>query len=410
MKFFILLVLLIGVSLSLATDDYTGAQVYRVFAKTDEEFKSLQSLYQGGFADFWIEPNTKGPTDFLAQGYQVPVILEYMKGHNLKYEVFMSNVQGIIDEQKAEALSRGSKNMNWENYQRFDTISAWCDEIVGQHPDIASVQIIGKSHEGRDMRVVKIGYPGEGKPAIFIDAGIHAREWISPATITFIINELLTNSAAHEEVLRAVDFHIIPVTNPDGYEYTHTNDRLWRKTRKPNTGSSCVGTDPNRNFAIEHGGPGTSTNPCSEIYHGGAPFTEKETINMRDYIEGSGANWKLYVALHSYAQMFLTPWGYTYDLPEDYQKMKTLGQQAAAALQAIHNTAFRVGSVTELLSPGAGGSDDWAYGSGIFEYSYTLEIRDTGRYGFLLPPNQIIPSGEECLEAFKSFALGISKK
>jgi len=90
--------------------------------------------------------------------------------------------------------------------------------------------------------------------------------------------------------------------------------------------------------------------------------------------------------------------------------MKDLGLEAAAALRAIHNTAFQVGSVTELLSPGAGGSDDWAYGSGIFEYSYTLEIRDTGRYGFLLPPAQIIPSGEECLEAFKSFALGISKK
>ena len=29
---------------------------------------------------------------------------------------------------------------------------------------------------------------------------------------------------------------------------------MWRKTRKPNSGSFCVGTDPNRNFATGWGG------------------------------------------------------------------------------------------------------------------------------------------------------------
>ena len=31
------------------------------------------------------------------------------------------------------------------------------------------------------------------KPVIFIEGGIHAREWISPATATFFIRELVTN-------------------------------------------------------------------------------------------------------------------------------------------------------------------------------------------------------------------------
>ena len=39
--------------------------------------------------------------------------------------------------------------------------------------------------------------------------------------------------------------YILPVANPDGYEYTKT-DRFWRKTRSPNEGSICIGTDPNR--------------------------------------------------------------------------------------------------------------------------------------------------------------------
>ncbi len=48
-----------------------------------------------------------------------------------------------------------------------------------------------------------------------------------------------------------------------------------------------------------------------------------------------------------------------------------------------------------LLSDQADGiTIDWTYEQGI-KYSYTFELRDTGRYGFLLPANQIIPTAEE---------------
>ena len=62
---------------------------------------------------------------------------------------------------------------------------------------------------------------GVAKPAIFLEGGIHAREWISPATVTFIIRELVTNPA-HAELLHMYDWIIVPITNPDGYEYSHT--------------------------------------------------------------------------------------------------------------------------------------------------------------------------------------------
>lgn len=55
--------------------------------------------------------------------------------------------------------------------------------------------------------------------------------------------------------------------------------------------------------------------------------------------------------------------------------------------------------VTRLLDIAAGGSMDWVkyyYGTRI---TYTYELRDTGRYGFLLPPEQIIPTGEETLDS-----------
>ena len=52
----------------------------------------------------------------------------------------------------------------------------------------------------------------------------------------------------------------------------------------------------------------------------------------------------------------------------------------------------------------SGGTKDWTYGVLGLTYSYALELRDTGRYGFLLPANQIIPTGQETFAAIKAMA------
>lgn len=59
------------------------------------------------------------------------------------------------------------------------------------------------------------------------------------------------------------------------------------------------------------------------------------------------------------------------------------------------------------LAPG--GSDDWAYNLGI-DYSFTFELQDRGRYGFLLPPSQIVDACREALLALKSISLKVIKK
>lgn len=51
-----------------------------------------------------------------------------------------------------------------------------------------------------------------------------------------------------------------------------------------------------------------------------------------------------------------------------------------------------------------GGSDDWAKGAAKIKYAYTIELRDTGRHGFLLPASHIKSSGKEAFAAIKAIA------
>jgi hypothetical protein len=56
----------------------------------------------------------------------------------------------------------------------------------------------------------------------------------------------------------------------------------------------------------------------------------------------------------------------------------------------------------------AGTSDDWFKGVPQTKYSYTVELRDKGKYGFVLPASEIIPAGKDALEAIKTISIEIS--
>ena len=86
------------------------------------------------------------------------------------------------------------------------------------------------------------------KPAMWIDSGIHAREWISPAVGTWMLNELLENAVNHPDLLTKLDWYFLPSHNPDGYHKTREEDRMWRKTTSWHEGDECQGTDANRDI------------------------------------------------------------------------------------------------------------------------------------------------------------------
>jgi len=283
--------------------------------------------------------------------------------------------------------------------------------LAAAYPDLVNVVTIATSHQNRPIRAVRVTSGGTTKnAAIFFHGGIHAREWISPATVLYMLNEIVTTYNSDPVIKRAVDtfeIYVCPVFNVDGYVHTWTSDRMWRKTRNPNAGSTCIGTDPNRNFGAGWGGPGASTNPCSETYRGTGAFSSVEVRSVTNFLtnldNGNAAGDKLkgYIDFHSYSQIWLSPFGYTNVLPPDFSEQDRVNREAIAAIASLYGTRYTFGPIYTAIYPASGGSIDWAYQNLGVVHAYSPELRDTGNYGFLLPPAQIIPSGDETFLGLK---------
>jgi len=323
----------------------------------------------------------------------------------------IEDVQALIDAERAliEASRASSEPNDWFSaYHDLDDINAFVQSLATQYPHLVTIDPVGHSYQNRPIVAVNVrSNVTTGKIGIVYEGGIHAREWIAHATVLWILNQLVTQYGKDATITKLVDqiaWTIIPVVNPDGYDYTWTTDRMWRKTRKPNSGSTCVGVDPNRNWDNHWCQAGASTDPCDDAYCGPNAFSEIEVLSVANFIKTNRTNTQGFIDFHSYSQLWMTPYGWTDTKPKDYNAQMDLGKQAAAALKAKHGTVYQVGSIYEIVYPASGSSADWCYDSSNVKYPYGVELRDTGTYGFLLPASQIIPSGEETFEAAKTMA------
>jgi len=272
----------------------------------------------------------------------------------------------------------------FDHFWSFSTINNYLTHLTLFYGDICHTETLGFSFEGRAIRALKIGRFDGSRPVVFFEAGIHAREWIAPMTAVYLMEQLVVNYHSHYE-LQKIDIIILPVTNPDGYEYTHGFQRLWRKTRSPIANSTCVGVDANRNFAHEWR---VSTNPCSETYGGLEPFSEPEAAIVSDVIARYDSQIKLYVAIHSYGQYFLYPWGYDFVKIDNWEDHEMVGNIFAYAVREVNGTSYTVGNAAIELYTGYGFSDDYAAFKGI-EISTTIELPGGGSYGFDIPASRI---------------------
>lgn len=281
------------------------------------------------------------------------------------------------------------------DFRTIDQINAKLDSWVAARPDLVSTFVVGMSLEGRIIRGVRFTKAPAGSPGVLFNSAQHAREWGAAVTTMFIGESLITGYGVNPRITDLLDhawIDIIPVVNPDGYVYTWTTNRLWRKNRRDN-GDGTFGVDLNRNWAFQWGGGGASTNPVDETYRGVAAFSEPESAAMRDYFV-SHPTLVGHIDFHSYSQLVLSPWGYTTALDGNNDALVALGREMKDAIARTTGATYTAGPIASTLYIASGSAVDHAYGAhGV--PSYTIEVRDNGSYGFVMPASEILPTGAE---------------
>lgn len=318
---------------------------------------------------------------------------------------FLRNMGDFSDQY--ENLADGTNYQT--EYLSYANILAQYEEWRTAYPSLVTRQQIGSSIENRPIYVYTLKNPGSALPqqGVFLQGGIHAREWISPPTVMYIFDTMLKealSSASGWNLLSRYELMVVPVVNPDGYEYSRSssNNRLWRKNRRDNPGSS-FGVDLNRNYPVGWGGPGSSGTPSNSTYRGTAAWSEPEVSCIRDFlnVRTQTIGLPFVIDYHSHGQKMLYPWSYTENPAPHGPRMLALSNVYAAALQAETGRVYDTGQGSVALYIAGGTSKDYFYDA-FGSDSYTVEMRAGGQSGFELPPAEILPNCRENYAGFKA--------
>ncbi|KAF1360884.1 carboxypeptidase-like protein A4 precursor [Lizonia empirigonia] len=256
-------------------------------------------------------------------------------------------------------------DLSWfDGYHPYaDHLDYW-DNLMHAFPENSKKIAIGKSYENRTMH------------AILWHATVHSRGmsfshdtptpclpltwWISTMVIEYLAHQLIagykTGNADVIAFLDHFDFYLVPFTNPDGFVYSQTTDRMWRKTRQP-----------------------------------------RPSLNTTSMLATQGKGIRSYIDFHSYNEQILTPWGYTCDTrPTTIDRMLEVGNGIARAIgaESERNSTYVAAPGCEILYVSTGCSRDHHYAVYGANHSWSLELSpqdDRGSAGFVLDPKKIGP-------------------
>ncbi|WP_371617633.1 M14 family metallopeptidase [Streptomyces sp. NBC_00454] len=288
------------------------------------------------------------------------------------------------------------------NYHNYAEANAEIDQRVAQYPSIMSKQVIGKSYQGRDIVAIKISDnvgTDENEPEVLFTHHQHAREHLTVEMALYLLKEWGSKYGTDARITNMVnsrELWIIPDLNPDGGEYDIASGsyRSWRKNRQPNTGSSAVGTDLNRNWDYKWGCcGGSSSSKSSETYRGPAAASAPEVKVVSDFVRsrvvGGKQQIKAAIDFHTYSELVLWPFGWTYNdtapgmTADDLAVYKKIGTSMAAS------NGYTPEQSSDLYITD-GTIDDWLWGNQkIFAYTFEMYPTDSGSSGFY-PPDEVI--------------------
>lgn len=274
------------------------------------------------------------------------------------------------------------------DYHNYAEMVADMQAVAAAHPSTVHLFSLGTSYDGRDLigaRVSNDATDNLSEPGVFYVGQHHAREHMTVEVVLSLLHRFVDKPMARN-LVNTRQIYFIPSLNPDGSEWDIATGqyRYWRKNRQPDQG--IYGTDLNRNYSYNWGCcGGSSGNRGSETYRGAFPFSTPEDARMADFMNAH-PNVTTGISYHSYGDLILYPYGYTYeDIPPD---MTAVDHQTFVAIGAemARTTGYWAQQSSDLYITD-GDWNDWMYGA-LRRYPITIELSGYG-YGFY-PPDEYI--------------------
>ncbi|KAH8305790.1 hypothetical protein KR059_010907, partial [Drosophila kikkawai] len=315
--------------------------------------------------------------------------------------IWLAAIAGPLAEVEArvsrrQVRHRSPPHLGLDKYMSYEDIMQYLEQLSRVYSDRLELHDVGRTFEKRELRIAKIsnGIEPSRKKVIFMDAALHAREWTTPITALYVIHQLVVESRENAYLLANTDWIILPLANPDGYEYSRNTNYWWRNTRTPNT-NNCYGTNLNRNFGLGWGeGLPIFRDPCNENYAGTGPFSEVESRVVRDIMhklvdEKVGF---MYLSLHTANRSIFYPWVNEPSPIHNNHEHEEIAQYAAQKILWSTGTIIKPSQGYKYGGRIGGTSVDYAFYMG-FPLSFVFEMSGMGKNGVeyrFYPPEQYI--------------------
>ncbi len=320
--------------------------------------------------------------------------IQRLKQNGIQYEI-------IIDDLPKYYSNRLDKSLDMGGYRTYDEIVQWMDSIHTLYPDIVSERdSVAAGWDSHILWTIKVSDnvdTDEDEPEVLYDAGIHAREVITPEVLMHFVEWLCQNYSTNPiatYIVNERELWFIPLMNPDGYvvneTYNPDGGGMWRKNTRDNNEDEVFdtlddGVDLNRNFGFMWGTGGSSSNPSEATYMGPDSFSEPEIQGYRDFV--LSRNFRTNLTYHSFSNYYLFPWGYTDEYCEHHYYFMLFTDWMAERNGYVHGNTY------DVIYQASGTTSDWMYGVlGIFSISPEVGGWEDG---FWPPTERIEPLCQE---------------
>ena len=338
--------------------------------------------------------------------------LDKMDQNNIFYSITIEDLTAYYQSRFTSSESRDFPDGSMGGYYTLDEIINKIDELHDNFSDIVSEKFsIGTTIEGRNIWAIRItnltDFNGD-EPQVLYTGLHHSREPMSMMNLIYFMMYLTENYGIDEQVTHLIEnreMWFVPVVNPDGYIYNQTVEPngggMHRKNKRSNGCNGYdTGVDLNRNYPFLWGydDSGSDPNPCGQTYRGQSPESESETQAITNLVEQQ--NFKLALNYHSYSDLLIYPYGYTYDNPMNDDDLNIFIEYGE---QMVQFNGYALGTGPDLLYPVNGEACDYMFGEhGI--YAYTPEVGGNSD-GFWPQTSRILPLAEENIFPNKFLAL-----